>query len=291
MFLIIFLNAIFASTFTLGKAALNMGGNPIFFIGLRMFFAGMGLLGYWYIFKLKQNVSIRKNIKDILLFSLIGIAISYLTEFWLLQKISSVKASLIFNLSPFVAALLSYLMLNEKINKRKWIAICIGFIGFLPLIFFSKDSKSLLSISIFDSLMLASVFAYTYGWVKMKQLIQKGFSPIWINGFAMLITGIISLSISLATSSYGNIFSWPKFLSLTFAIIIVGNFISYVGLGYLLKKYSATFITLGGLVRPLFAGAYGFIFLSERITITFWLSMVIVSIGLYLFHKEEIKNF
>ena len=287
MFLILILNAFFASTFTIGKAALNSGVNPIFFICLRMSIAGVCLLGYWYLFGLKQSGSIRKNILPILSYSIIGIAASYLLEFWMLTKITSIKSCLIFNLSPFIAALMSFFMLSEKMTLKKWIGLVIGFFGFIPIILYSPDSANILKVGFFDLLMLVSAFAYTFGWVQMKSLVQKGLSPVWVNGFAMLLTGIISFLFSGAIGSIGTIPSWSFLLSCVFAIVIVGNFIAYIGLGYLLKNYSATFITLSGLVRPIFAAIYGYIFLKEGITWHFFVSMSLVAFGLYLFYKQE----
>ena len=288
MFWIMLLNAVFASTFTIGKAALNSGISPIFFICLRMTIGGLGLLGYWYAMGLRQVGSVRKNIIPIFLYSLVGIALSYLLEFWILTKITSIKSSLIFNLSPFIAALLSYFMLSEKMSLRRWVGLIIGFFGFIPIVLYSPETSTLLSVGLFDILMLFSALAYTFGWVQMKHLVKQGLSPIWVNGVAMLVTGLISFMFSGAIGNVGKVSSWPNLLVLVLGIVIAGNFISYIGLGALLKKYSATFITLSGLVRPMFAAIYGYIFLTESITWHFFASMFFVSVGLYIFYKEEL---
>ncbi|MBT3456147.1 DMT family transporter [bacterium] len=287
MFWIVLLNAFFASTFTIGKAALNTGVSPIFFIGLRMGIAGVCLLAYWYLFGLKQDGHIRKNIKGIILYSLVGIAGSYLIEFWILTKITSIKSSLIFNLSPFISALLSYFMLKEKMDTKRWIGLSIGFLGFIPLVLYSPQASSILTVGLFDCLMLVSAFAYTYGWVQMRALVKNGMSPIWVNGVAMLFTGVVSTLIPMGTGTIGSIPSWTFLLALVIAIVIAGNIIAYIGLGFLLKRYTATFITLSGLIRPIFAAFYGYIFLTEVITWHFFASMACVCVGLYIFYKQE----
>ena len=287
MFLLIFINALYASTFTIGKAALLTGASPFFFIGLRMSIAGTLLLAYWYVRNLKQSVSVKKYFKQLLGYALVGIALSYLTEFWVLSKISSIKTSLIFNCSPFVAALLEYAMGLGKLTRRKWGALLLGFFGFIPLLLKSGDVASLSYLGFFDFIMIVSVIAYSYGWVQMKNLVHHGFSPVWVNGFAMTFAGCISLILSATIVPWGTISSWPYFMGLTLCIVLVGNIIAYVGMGFLLKYYSATFVTLSGLVRPLFVALYGFLFLHEVVTWHFFVSMSLVSAGLYIFYRQE----
>ena len=66
MVLIIILYLLFASTFTLAKAALSYV-TPFLFIAIRMMLGGSLLLGY-YIFIARRQVIIQKN-KDYLLFA------------------------------------------------------------------------------------------------------------------------------------------------------------------------------------------------------------------------------
>jgi drug/metabolite transporter (DMT)-like permease len=59
--------------------------------------------------------------------------------------------------------------------------------------------------------------------------------------------------------------------------------------GYLLKKYTATFLAFAGFLGPLFSAFYGWLFLSEVITWHFYLSAVLVFAGLYMFYKHELE--
>ena len=49
MFLLILVNALFASTFTIGYVAMKYI-SPELFVGIRMAVAGIFIFGYWYIF-------------------------------------------------------------------------------------------------------------------------------------------------------------------------------------------------------------------------------------------------
>ena len=291
MFWLILVNAIFAATFTIGNAAMQYI-SPEFFVGVRMGVAGLFIFGYWYIFGSKQTGSFKKNLLNLLGYSLIGITASYLAEFWTYSNgMPSSRAGLINSFAPFITALISYFFLNEKLNKKKWIALAIGFLGFLPIIL--QDAKSLtelVSASFVDFIFLISVVAYSLGWIYMKSLVQNGFSPLFINGFSMFLAGIICLAISIFTGTYKTFPSWPMLIKYEGMIIVLGNIICYNMFGFLLKHYSATFVTLSGLILPVFTALYGYIFLGEIITWHFMLSLVILSFSMYLFYKEEIKK-
>lgn len=111
MTLIILLYMLFASTFTLGKAAL-LYIQPIFFIGLRMIIAGILLLGYQYFF---NRARWRYEWRDTVAFSNIAIFlifIAFVGEFWAMKYISAAKACLFYNASPFITAFFFLLTLT-----------------------------------------------------------------------------------------------------------------------------------------------------------------------------------
>ena len=80
------------------------------------------------------------------------------------------------------------------------------------------------------------------------------------------------------------------FWECTLALIIVSNFICYNLYGYLLKRYSATFISFAGFVTPLFTALFGWYYLGETITASFYISAAIVFVGLFMFYQEELKE-
>jgi drug/metabolite transporter (DMT)-like permease len=73
-------------------------------------------------------------------------------------------------------------------------------------------------------------------------------------------------------------------------ICLISNIICYNLYGFLLKRFTATFMAFAGLVSPFFASLYGYIFLNECITWHFFASIVMFSLGLILFYQDEIKQ-
>ncbi len=298
MTLVIVLYALLASTFTLGKAALFYF-KPFFFIGLRMVPAGLILLGYLYFFRRESFVFHRKDVWLFLQVILFHIYATFMLEFWALQYLTSSKACLLYNTSPFLAAIFSYFFFKEVLTRKKFVGLLVGFLGFLPIMLTEGPQEaSLPEISFLSSaeiVLLLSVVTSVYGWILMREMVKiRGYSPLMVNGTAMLGGGILSFitayffepSPILATSTTELLTG----LTYTGLMIIIANMIFYNLYGYLLHFYSATWLAFVGFIAPLFAALYGWFFLHEHIGWAYFVSMVIVFWGLYLFYREELRQ-
>src|SRR5437899_1787019 len=140
--LVIILFALFASLFTLSKAALEFS-EPFFLIGSRMTIAGALLLAHQFFFN-RANFKIKLgHVLPLVMLGLVSIYITNIAEIWGIQFMSSAKACLIYSLSPFIAALFAYWMLKEKLTLKKWVGLCIGFVGLTPILFTHSSSAEL----------------------------------------------------------------------------------------------------------------------------------------------------
>jgi drug/metabolite transporter (DMT)-like permease len=161
---------------------------------------------------------------------------------------------------------------------------------------------------------LIAATSAVYGWIVMKKLVvNKHYSPILVNGVGMLMGGLGALITSFgfeqkpllkcahgASNMTGEgmshlghwfCFSWHDFLMFFFFVtllILVANVIFYNLYGFLLKKYTPTFLSLVGLLSPAFTAFLGWIFLGETVTWHFFVSLALVSLGAYIFYKDEL---
>lgn len=298
MVLVIFAFALLASTFTLGKAALFYF-KPFFFIGLRMVPSGIIMLGYLYLFRREQFVLRRKDFWLFVQVILFHIYAAFLLEFWALQYLASSKACLLYNTSPFIAAIFSYFFFKETLTIKKMIGLFIGFLGFLPILLTEGPQEMRLKeISFFSTaeiVLLLSVVASTYGWILMREMVKiRAYSPFMVNGVAMLGGGILAFVTAyffepnpVLISTTSGILTG---LMITGLMIIMANFFFYNLYGYLLHFYSATWLAFVGFITPLFAALYGWLFLREYISGAYFASIFIVFWGLYLFYQEELRQ-
>lgn len=295
MYLVFLLYAMFASIFTISKTALEYS-QPFFLVGSRMLFAGLLMLAYQCLYK-KEKITINKSqFWRVFLLALFNIYLTNVFEFWGLKYLTSFKTCFIYSLSPFVSALLSYFMFADKMNLKKWSGLLIGFSGFLPILLNQTSSEEttghLFFLSWAEIAVIAAAISSVYGWILLSQLVKEnGYSPFMANGLSMSIGGIMALGHSLCVETWNPIpvTDFFPYLECTLLLILVSNLICYNLYGFLLKSYSATFMSFAGFTTPLFTAFFGWLYLGEVVTWPFYLSAVIVFSGLLVFYQEELS--
>lgn len=308
MFLVIVLYVLFASTFTLGKAALAYV-SPFLFIGIRMMVGGALLLAY-HTFVARHRITVKRSDYSLFLRVIVfHIFCAYMLEFWALEYVTSSKACLLYNLSPFITALFCYILRNERLKMKQICGLVIGFLGFIPILIvqtpLEKNGWHISFLSCYEIALVFSVIFSAYGWMMVKNLTDKKYSLLLINGIGMLGGGFLAGMFSLLKDGVPMIkevapvypalvakigFMGERIAMLgcyTFVIVIVANIIGYNLYGYLLSRYSATFLSFAGFMTPLFAALFGWIFLNEHVTWHFFATMIFVVFGLYLVHEKK----
>ncbi|KPK32952.1 MAG: hypothetical protein AMS24_02660 [Chlamydiae bacterium SM23_39] len=298
MFLSILTFAIWTSVFVINKVTLSLS-TPVFLNGVRMVLAGF-LVGVYLFFKRKKYFKMTKNdILPIILLAILGLYLANILELWGLQYLSSAKTCLIYSLTPFFSAILSYVHFKEKFNFKKTIGLIIGFLGVLPVIYIKTDIEDVAGGFSFFSLaelsIIGAVFFSSYGWVILRLLVKNDkLSPLTVNCVAMLIAGFLSLIHSYFIDSWNPIPVQPlqffPFLRGVFLITFVSNILCYNLYGYLLKRYTATFLSFIGLLSPIFASLHGWLFIGEKLSFVIFISTIVIIFGLFIVYQEELKQ-
>ena len=295
MYLVILLYALFASVFTISKTGLAYA-SPFFFVGTRMMMAGVIMLGYQYFFKREGFGFKKEHFWRIFRLALFNIYLTNVFEFWGLKYLTSFKTCFIYSLSPFVSALLSYFMFSERLTVKKWMGLAVGFAGFIPILLTQTVSEEGTGTFFFLSwaeiaVMLAAVCS-VYGWILLSQLVKEnGYSTFMANGLSMFIGGALALTHSALVETWDPVpVSNPWiFAECAILLIAISNLICYNLYGYLLRRFSPTFMSFAGFTTPLFTALFGWVYLNEVVTWPFYLSALIVFAGLLLFNQEEIR--
>ena len=294
MLIIILLYALFGTSLMLSKMIL-VYAEPIFYAGSRMVFGGVLLLGYQYFFA-REHFRLKK--KHWYWFAqriFFGIYISYIFRFWALDHMPTFKAAFLFNLSPFLSSLFSYYFFKEIITRKQWVGLIIGFMGLVPIIIHSSPDEASFGEFLFLSwpelALIIAVACHSYSWIIMRKLVRdKSYSPMMVNGVCMAIGGSFAWGTSLGIEGLAPVTNWLPFTLLLCTVVLVSNIICHNIYGFLLRKYTATFMSFAGFMGPLFTAFYSWLFLREVITWHFYVSCVIVFVGLYLFYQDELKN-
>ncbi len=286
---------IWSTSFTLGKVTL-LSAPPVFLTSARMLIAGVLLLGFLAVVK-REELKIKKHqFFPLILLGLTAVYLTNIFEFWGLQFLTSAKACLIYSLSPFITALLSYFQFKERVTGRKLVGLIIGFVGFMPVLLSQSGSEGLIGNFFFLSwaelALVGAVVFSVYGWILLRKLGKEdGMSPVMANGSSMFIGGLFALIHSLFVDSWTPtpIINYGGFFQGVLLMIIVSNLICYNLYGWLLKRFTATFLSFAGLMTPIFAAFFGWLVLGEAVSRSFFFSVGVISIGLWLVYFEELR--
>lgn len=295
--IVFFVYALWSSCFALAKIALT-ASPPIFLTAFRMLLAGGLILGFLLI---KDRASFKISFKQYISLGVLGFFSTYLTnicEYWGLQHLSASKTCFIYSLSPFFSVIFSYLHFKEKLTLKKCIGLLIGFLGFLPVLHLQTGNEGFFTLwstfSLPDLAIVAATLFSVYGWVLLRVLVKTNLSPLLINGFSMLIGGGFALIHSLCVDSWSPTpvasSKMSYFLLGVAGMTLVSNIICYNLYSYMLKRFTATFLSFAGLISPIFASLNSWIILGETPSPIIFTSIAIVSLGLWIIYQEELKQ-
>jgi drug/metabolite transporter (DMT)-like permease len=297
MLYVLVLYAIFAATFILIKDAM-IQTTALFLIAFRMIYGGLLLLGYQYFFH-RDQCKIEK--KDLWLFfktAFFMIFFAFVTDAYSLKFLPSIKANLLWSAQPFISAFLAYILLHEILGFKKIVGLAFGVIG-TGVIFMAQEGSSaiplseLLSFSGPEMIIIMSATSTAYGWFLVKELLDRKYPMVFINGIMMLFGGLMSLVTYFACEGFAAPFYTGPFMRLFWlvsALVFGSNIIAYNLYGMLLKRFSITFLTFAGFTCPIFGAFFGWMRYGEIISWHYIAALALIIFGLYLFYKEETEG-
>lgn len=295
--LVALLCVLYGSVFVFGKLTLEYAP-PLFVTAARMILAGALLLFFQFYFHRDHFHFKTQHIRPVFLIALTNIYLTNALEFWGLQFMEAGKACFIYSFSPIATALLSYICFKERITSIKWLGLFIGVLGFVPILIVHSNSEnasggSILFLSYSELAILGATITSSIGWIMMRHMVKKlDYPSMMANGSSMLLGGFFALIHSVITENWDPTpieDFWP-FIQWFLILTLISNLISYNLHAFLLKKYTATYLSFAGLSQPFFAAIIAWLILGEVESVYFWLSFIIVSIGLYIYYQEDLRE-
>lgn len=286
MWSIFLLRFIIASTYLIAKASFAVV-QPLFFVGTFSGIAGLLLL-LW----CRQTGSFQSITKsDMWLLGQVALSqiyLPYTIDFHAAQHVSSNVWALIHAACPFVTALFSWIVFKEVLNKKKYLGLAVGMLGFATIFIWDSESSLHSTSLVAESALMISMIIYAYSWIVTKKLTDTH-HPLFINGIVMTAGGALALMSSGLYESWtdGPVMHMQSYIGLLALgiVTIIGSFPLYA---FLLKRYSATFLAFSSLLEPIFVALFAWIVFAESISCHFICALLLLSSGLYIFYREEL---
>ena len=196
------------------------------------------------------------------------------------QTVSSSVAALAIATAPIWMAIFSSIW-GHKISQKEWLGIAIGFVGIALL----NIGGSLHGDYLNAFLLIFAAACWSFGSVFGKHIAM----PDGLMGAAcqMLMGGLVML-----LASWLNNDTWPAQISakswgaLLF-LIVLGSLVAYSAYMYLLKTVRPLVASSNTFVNPIVAFAVGISFAGETITLTEYVALAVILVGVFLVLTAE----
>jgi len=257
--------------------------------------AGLILLAFAIIKGKDQLRAKKEEIKDLVLFGIIGVAA--VTSFYFFAiKYLFVSVALIieFTASIWIALYLRFVR-KKHISPIMWLGIACAFFG-LILVSQIWSGSTLHPLGV--AVAFADAFALSYYFITAERLTQSRSSlslMTWGIGVAAIFWAIIlpwwSFPFEYLTDSYslsGNLsgYNAPGW-ALMLWIIIIGTVIPYLLTVTGIRELSAGTSSVIGMIEPIFAGVIAWIILNEALSEIQLVGCAVVLLGIYLADKAK----
>ena len=260
----------------------NAGIAPIFCAGLRSVIATICLL-IWMGFKRLELFPGR--IKDGMVVGLLfGIEFGLLYMAILFTTVSS--AYILLYTSPFFHALGAHFFLRgDRLTARKWIGLSLSFCGVLILLSKHLGLSSIVELT-GDLMALSAAVAWASTTVYVKRRLAKAVLPYHTLFYQTLfsIPILFLLSLCFQETPVQTLNGLILFAVAFQGILVAG--ISYLVWFFLVHRYPISQLSAFTFLTPVFATIAGVLILKEPVNLRLILSLIFVSIGIYIVNRK-----
>tara|TARA_X000001036_G_scaffold19340_1_gene16241 strand:+ start:1 stop:894 length:894 start_codon:yes stop_codon:yes gene_type:complete len=246
---------------------------------------------FWFasLFTKREKVEL-KDFKLIIICAIFGMGLNMITALNGLYNSTPINSSIITTLAPIFIFLISVILLKEKISKRKYAGVFIGFIGTLTLILLNEKSlENAPNINLGNFYLFINSISYALYFVLVKPLTEK-YNMITIMKWLFLFSIFINMPFGLVEFMQVE---WVEINNTSFIkifyVVFCTTFLVYLLNLYALKNLKATtvgmFIYLQPVIGILFAIYRG----ADKLTIPDISSVLLVFAGVYLVSKKTTK--
>lgn len=289
MFLLIFLHALLAATFSIGKVLVAYF-SPLFLVSLRMIIGGIALLSIQYYTRYHRWYLNPEHWKIYVQSAVFGIVIPYWLRYTALTTLCASHAACWYTIAPLITYMLSVIILKELIMPSKVVALLCNGIAFFFVARYSTAEIPTYKIVQAHGYLLVATLSSSYNLIILRTCLKnKYYAPAMINGITMLLGGLIALLVMVATSSPLIIQSPPLVYSgvLLIILIVLSNMIGHTAYTWFLQWYSPTLLSLASFLSPLFMYCYELVWLHKSVDINFIIALFWLFLSLMIFYKAE----
>lgn len=277
LFLII-ANTIWGASFPIYKSTISEIP-PVTFVFLRFYIAALVLLPFIY-----KNLSIeKKDVKDLVLRSIVGISILDLLLIFGLKFSSSINAPIILSSQPIILIIAAYFFLKEKLKIKLLSGTVISLLGVLTIVILPLFQKGMDSSVTGNLLLVLTSICGVADVLLLKKILNK-YSTLTITFWSFLIGSLPLIPfcyIELIQTHWISHLDLGGILGITYAIIfatVIGHTLSNYGI----KNIQAGEVGIFAYVDPIATIIVALPLLHETITVPYLIGSILVFLGIFI---------
>ncbi len=260
----------------------NDNWSKALFAGIRFFAAGLLLILFAKMIKLKFSINSIRNAGLLFLFSLIGTALHYFFFYLGLSYMDGSRSALYDSLSTFLLIILAcFCFSSDRMTYMKAIGCIFGFFGIL-IININKSGFSLLFPG--DMFMLLNSICSAIGGL-LTRVVTKRMNPLYATGYSLLIGGVILIGVGFLMG--GRITSASVTGVLVLIALILISAIGFSLYNMLILYNPVGKIAIFNSFIPVLGAMLSCLILKERFSYRYVISAICVTAGVFIINSEK----
>jgi drug/metabolite transporter (DMT)-like permease len=274
--LLLVLSAIWGSSFIFMRYLAPLIG-PIATADMRMFIAGVCLVIFLAVTRFSPGW--RKNWKHFLVIGLLNSAVPFVLYSAAALYLPASMEAIFNSMSPMFGAIFAALWLGEILTARKVVGLALGIAGVVVTSGLGAVTVSTATVLAIAACLLApACYGLAGAYIKKR---ASAVAPRAIAGGSQLLGGI-ALMPFLALSPPPLAALSPTVVLLVLAFAILCSAVAYLIYYKLIADVGPTKALTVTFLIPIFAMAWGFLFLRENVTVSMGAGAAIILVGTYL---------
>ena len=274
--LITILGAVWGSAFMFIKIATPELG-PIALVNIRLAVAGLIFIPF--LLQQKYLKHFRRNLKNILVLSVINTALPFSLFAYASLESSSNMLSILNGTTAIMAVVISTIWLKIRLNFFQIMGVFIGLFGIVVL---ANPDNVYISMkgTIFC---LSAAFCYALSANYIQKFAYKT-NTIVLIGWSLVIASVLLLPIT-----FFNLPSQLPSNNVIFSILwlgVISTGVAFLGYVRLIEKVGAVKTATVAYFIPVFGVIWGYVFLGEPITLQILIGMILILIGIVFTNKR-----
>ncbi len=218
----------------------------------------------------KKVFTIRGDIHLFISLGLVGVTLPTILQNYGMMRTTAYMSSILQSTGPAFTVLLAAYFLREKMTTYKVAGIVVASVGtYIALdVHFSS-----LGSSLGNMLVLLSAISYATGGIIAKTCLNRGYKPVQI----LMISSLFGTAFLIAITPFSESISL-RFPAETWSVIlflaVVSTFLPYTLWYAAMEKTEVSHLSFFVYFIPVFATAFSYIMLGEKIT---WLAVIAAS--------------